>query len=160
MLLLLPLCFLLLDNCQKQRYWNIVKKLVFTRFLIEGCSSDTMESPYVHSQPGHVQQNELLKLWQFIHQNSELFSPLEMFFVSYFLLFFMANILPPFVRQFSIPVSSPLLQLFTFAINLQQANLSNVTNTQNVITAGLNFPSIFESNTWLWLSAWLKITLF
>lgn len=79
-----------------------------------------MESPYVHSQPGHVQQNVVLKLSQFIHQNSELFSPLEMFFVSYFLLFFfMANILPPFVRQFSTPVSSPRLRLFTFAINMQ-----------------------------------------
>lgn len=37
----------------------------------------------------------------------------------YFLLFFMGNLLPPFVKQFSIPVSSPLLWIFTFANNLQ-----------------------------------------
>lgn len=63
----------------------------------------------MHSHSGHVQQTELLKLWQFIHQNSELFFfQLEkFFFVPFF--FFMANLLPPSVSQFSVPFSPPPL---------------------------------------------------
>lgn len=68
------------------------------------------------------------------------FSNLKRLFVPFFsFLFQWLTFLPPSVSQISALVSSPLLWLLTFAINLQQANLSNISNTQNLIRLQFSF---------------------
>lgn len=157
MLPLLLFCSLLLDNCQIQ----VSKHREETCFYKASKSGLEVQTQWrVPVCIPNLGMFSTLNSWNFGRsfiktQSFFLLEKVFCFFIFFFLKFFLQ--LTFFLLLWGSFLFLFLLRLF--AINLQQANLSNVTNTQNVIKS-LNFSFCFLSSMWLWLSVWLKTTIF